>query len=161
MWLEVCFWGIREEFRELLLTAALRLPVWRACEWVLSTVNIYTWRDEDDGGKMRMSSINAIVFPCGTVTTYRTGVDGPRQPAVPAEGAACPLSLRPLPQHKSFTNWNIGIKWMENHFVYTLIQFRLQICWVKRVGAHRKGDEGRGPGGGPLWGRTRSRRHIS
>lgn len=71
---------------------------------------------QTEGRRMRMGSLNAIVFSCGTVTTYLTGVDVQRQACKsPQKSNMPPFSLVPTSLHMSLANWNIGINWMENH----------------------------------------------
>lgn len=107
-----------------------------------------------EGKRMRMGSLNAIVFSCGTVTIYLTGVDVQRRLAVPTESKLSPF-LVPTFLHMSLANWNIGIKWMENHSNQTQIQFCFQICRVKWVSALVKGL-GNGARMQALWGRNQS-----
>lgn len=111
-------------------------------------------RLQTEGRRMRMGSLNAIVFSCGTVTIYLTGVDVQRRLAVPTESKLSPFLL-PTSLHTSLANWNIGINWMENHSDRTQIQFCFQICGVRWVSAH---SEGRGNGARmrALWGRNQS-----
>lgn len=71
---------------------------------------------QTEGRRMRMGSLNAIVFSCGTVTTYLTGVDVQRQACKsPQKSKRPPFPLVPTSLHMSLANWNIGINWMENH----------------------------------------------
>lgn len=49
-------------------------------------------RLQTEGRRMGMGSLNAIVFSCGTVTIYLTGVDVQRRLAVPTE-SKLPLSF--------------------------------------------------------------------
>lgn len=83
-----------------------------------------------EGRRRRKGSLNAIVFSCGTVTIYLTGVAVQRWLAVPTESKLSPFLL-PTFLHMSLTNWNIGINWMENHSDQTQIQFCVQIGSVK------------------------------
>jgi len=65
------------------------------------------WRDEEvadggggreGGGRMRMGSLNAIMFSCGTVTFYLTGVDVRRWLAVPTEEQPVPFPFANFPR---------------------------------------------------------------
>lgn len=87
-------------------------------------------RLQTEGRRMGMGSLNAIVFSCGTVTIYHTGVDVQRWLAVLTESKLPPFPL-PTFLHMSLANWNIGINWTENHSDQTQIQFCFQIRRVK------------------------------
>lgn len=86
---------------------------------------------------MKMGSLNAIVFSCGTVTIYFTGVDEQRRLAVPTEKQTVPFPSANFPfLHMSLGNGTIGINCMENHSDQTQICF--QISGVKS--AHSNGQ---------------------
>ncbi|KAG7500424.1 hypothetical protein JOB18_017893 [Solea senegalensis] len=65
--------------------------------------------------RMRMGSLNAIVFSCGTVTIYLTGMGVQRWLAVPTEMHPVPFPFCQLLCTRPFTNWNAGKNRMENH----------------------------------------------
>lgn len=68
-----------------------------------------------EGRRLRMGSLNAIVFSCGTVTVYLTGVDEQRRPRPPQNGKLSPSPCANFPfLHTSLGNWNTGMNWMEN-----------------------------------------------
>lgn len=79
-------------------------------------------RLQTEGRRMGMGSLNAIVFSCGTVTIYLTGVDVQRRLAVPTGSKLPPFPL-PTFLRMSLANWNTGINWMENHSDQTQIRF--------------------------------------
>lgn len=105
-------------------------------------------RLQTEGRRMGMGSINAIVFSCGTITIYLTGVDVQRWLAVPTESKLPPFLL-PTSPRMSLANWNAGINWMENHSSQTQIQF----CFPDLQGSSDRvatwRDEGTEPGCGP------------
>lgn len=100
-----------------------------------------------------MGSINAIVFSCGSVALYRTGVDVQRWLAgsPPKRGRAIQtppsllLSCQTAPP--SLANWTAGTNWMENHSGQAFLQNdRVPISGREEEGL---GAEDAGPSGEP------------
>jgi len=67
-------------------------------------------RGEDEDGLIKCYN---VLLRYSHLLPHRSGCAA--MACSPHRRAACPLSLCQLPPHMSLANWNIGIKWMENH----------------------------------------------